>query len=210
MVNASAFIKRHSQNRAVLAAVVALFTLFNLLSDADTASVLSRFHRRQANAQQEGGIPEVWPVEGLRNAALTPEESVHYRLETAAGAAEWASALPRGRGVVHVDGRPFRLAMFHQLECLGVVRAEVMARAHDPATPPGARAHFCLNYLRESIVCAADAHLEMVRSEYGGRAVLPYTTRTDCADWEQVWGAAEENFDEWAREELDARPELLV
>lgn len=147
----------------------------------------------------------VWAIEGLRDAAMTPEESVHYRLETEAGATEWASTLPQGKGIVSVPGKNglFRLAMFHQLECLGVIRASMMDRMKNPSGPSTSEvAHFCLNYLRQSIQCHTDVHLEMVRSEYGGRAVLPYTTRTDCRDWEQVWHQAEGNFDVWSKRSL--------
>ncbi|RDB23127.1 Oxidase ustYa [Hypsizygus marmoreus] len=135
---------------------------------------------------------------------MTPEESVHYKLETAAGALAWKSMLPRGRGVIYLNDTdspaPFRVAMFHQLECLDVVREEILKRRDDPGVPASGRANFCLNYLRQSILCHADSHLEMVRSEYGGRAVLPYTVRTDCVDWEAVWREAERNYDAHSKE----------
>ena len=146
------------------------------------------------------GRAQVWDLKDIETVAMTPEESVHFRLDTHEGAIEWASALPRGKGVVFLpeSQTPYRLSMFHQLECLDVVRAAMHDRQEHPSGPSTSqKAHFCLNYLRQSIQCHADAHLEMVRSEYGGRAVLPYTTRTDCKDWERVWAEAENNFDGW-------------
>lgn len=145
-------------------------------------------------------LPELWDLQGIQQVAMTPEESVHFRLDTEEGAAEWASALPRGKGVVFLPDTPtpFRVSLFHQLECLDAVRSAMHDRREHPSGPSTSQeAHFCLNYLRQSIQCHADAHLEMVRSEYGGRAVLPYTTRTDCKDWERVWAESEANFDGW-------------
>lgn len=158
----------------------------------------------------------IWDgVKDLRRAAMTPEESVHYMLETEAGGIEWQSALPRGKGVVFLNTtststststtKPYRIAMFHQLECLGIVREEMMVRRAAPSIPASARANFCLNYLRESVLCHGDSHLEMVRSEYGGRAVLPYTTRTDCADWEAVWREAEKHYEAMEGSKLQHR-----
>ena len=62
-------------------------------------------------------VASSWLVPGLRRAALTPEESVHYRLDTEAGAKEWRASQPRGRGVVFPDNdkEPYRITMFHQV-----------------------------------------------------------------------------------------------
>lgn len=190
----SSLVRRYTQNRSILASLTLAFTLLNFSS-----FILPYF----ASGFKSIKVAELWTVPGLRRAALTPEESVHYRLDTVAGAAEWQASQPRGRGVVfpYGDTEPYRITMFHQLDCLATLRDELVARGEDPATPPTSRAHFCLNYMRETLTCQADSHLEMVRSEYGGRAVLPYTTRTDCMDWEQVWKSAEKEFDRWVKVE---------
>ncbi|KAL5536444.1 hypothetical protein ACEPAF_266 [Sanghuangporus sanghuang] len=180
------------QDRTCLISLVATFTFLNILVTLRGSRDLRvSFADEKANE---------WPIPGLRTVALTPEESVHYRIENDVGAAEWETSLPRGSGVVFhphsaADAKPYRLALFHQLSCLSTLRKALA----NPVTPPSSETHFCLNYIRESLTCGADDHLEMVRSEYGGRAVLPYTTRTDCSDWERVWEAAEANFDAWAR-----------
>ena len=78
-------------------------------------------------------VASSWLVPGLRRAALTPEESVHYRLDTEAGAKEWRASQPRGRGVVFPDNdeEPYRIAMFHQvlLARCGSAGAEGQVRA---------------------------------------------------------------------------------
>lgn len=177
------------------------FTLLNLFLNADFHSIL--LHRKPQSKHEQasdGNFPELWDLQDIQQVAMTPEESVHFRLDTEEGVAEWSSVLPRGKGVVFLPDipTPFRVSLFHQLECLDVVRSAMRDRREHPSGPSTSHeAHFCLNYLRQSIQCHADAHLEMVRSEYGGRAVLPYTTRTDCKDWERVWAESEANFDIW-------------
>lgn len=141
-------------------------------------------------------------IEGLRTVAMTPEESVHYRPDTDIGALEWTTMLPHGKGVISLPDTPglFRLAMFHQLECLDVLRRSMVERSAHFSEPWESRAaHFCLNYLRQSLQCHTDTHLEMVRSEYGGGSVRPYTTRTNCKNWEQIWDASERNFNDQQR-----------
>ncbi|PSR75322.1 hypothetical protein PHLCEN_2v9185 [Hermanssonia centrifuga] len=193
----------HSERRngrSIVTITILLITALNVLLNTDTVAlslpnwytvnnlVVDRPHPRDSAA--------TWDVGPIRQATMTPEESVHYKLNTVAGEEEWSTILPHGRGVVYEDREgeetPYRLAMFHQLECLAAVREEMMAR--QAGKPVSERARFCLNYLRQSIQCHSDAHLEMVRSEYGGRAVLPYTTRTNCLDWEAIWGRAESHF----------------
>ncbi|KAI0314401.1 hypothetical protein OF83DRAFT_1174773 [Amylostereum chailletii] len=195
---------RSSNKLGLFAIVSAICTISHVvvISNHPGASCAQlTFDDSQASVSSEA---QKWTIKGLRRAALTPEESVHYRVETPSGISEWATSLPRGRGVVHSSASEghagegqYRLAMFHQLECLDVVRQESSARKEHPSQPATERAQFCLNYLRQSIQCHADSHLEMVRSKFGGRAVLPYTTRTGCLDWEVVWEAAERDYDEW-------------
>lgn len=179
---------------------------------------------RGAYRNVDAGAANVWAEVGeLRRAAMTPEESIHYRLETDAGSVEWQSILPRGRGVVFLNSsiapsytpfepraafipraasdseaaeaeaetpKAYRVAMFHQLECLNVIREEMVLR-HSPSSPSSStsqspssssssspsdstpnpnpnepRAQFCLTYLLESILCHGDSHLENVRSEF--------------------------------------------
>lgn len=138
---------------------------------------------------------------------MTAEESVHYQWQTEIGDIEWATVLPRGKGIVRLpgDSRYFRLALFHQLECLNVVRGLMIERIEGPlGASASAKAHFCLNYLRQSVQCQADTRLELVvRSASGSDgSVQAYTTRTDCKDWEHIRDAAEKNYDDWKNGEL--------
>ncbi|EIM85330.1 uncharacterized protein STEHIDRAFT_122304, partial [Stereum hirsutum FP-91666 SS1] len=112
----------------------------------------------------------------LQRVAMTPEESVHYNLDTNAGGVEWVSVLPHGRGVVFLNSSstssssdpsshssvsarngngkaPYRVAMFHQLDCLNVLREEMVLLQHTrtrtsthshTASESQDRAQFCL------------------------------------------------------------------
>ncbi|THU98442.1 hypothetical protein K435DRAFT_856680 [Dendrothele bispora CBS 962.96] len=95
---------------------------------------------------------------------MTPEESVHYQLDTLVGSEEWKTILPQGKGVIYPfnDSTPFRVAMFHQLECLDVIRTEMIHRRDNTSIAPSEKAHFCLNYLRQTVLCHGDRHLEMI------------------------------------------------
>ena len=101
---------------------------------------------------------------------------------------------PYGVSYTPNNVKAYQLTMLHQLSCLSAFR-EALASL---VIPPTLDTHFCLNYMQKSLTRGADSHLEMDRSECGGCAIPPHTTRTDCFDLERVWAAAESNFDEWA------------
>jgi len=89
----------------------------------------------------------------------------------------------------------YRLSMFHALSCLNTLRLSVLARTRDRTQPASDDAAFCLSYLRQTILCRADTHLESVRSEYGGKSVQPFVTHEDCRDWEAVYAQLEATFE---------------
>lgn len=88
--------------------------------------------------------------------------------------------------------------MFHQFHCLDALRHAVLA-LHDPdavhteGAHAGKHAQHCLNYLRQTILCAADTTLEPFVNPGIGIGVVH-----QCRDWTQVYEWAEANWEEYA------------
>lgn len=120
---------------------------------------------------------------------MTVEDSINFSLDTPAGEAQWTAIMPPDDGYVTVNSRRYRLAMFHQLECLDTIRRSLLSRKANMTEPPSQDAKFCLNYVRQAILCRSDTQLEWVRSEFGGKSVQPFVTHSNCRDWTQVYDA---------------------
>ena len=125
----------------------------------------------------------------------------------------WDSLLPVGRGFVLIANpeayslRPgiptdrgadrYSVAMFHQLHCLGLIRKEYYQFASpssntQPFTRHGSSGHFthCIDYLRQSIMCAADMTIEpALVGEDGSRTGVDGwgITHHNCKNWHSVW-----------------------
>lgn len=134
-------------------------------------------------------FPQEWPISPLESVALTVEDSVNYQLDTPEGAVQWRSLIPPSDGYVDLgpNSRRFRLSMFHQLDCLDTIRRNILLRHLDRDTLPSSETRFCLNYIRQMILCRSDTQLEPVRSEYGGKSVQPFITHSNCRDWTAVY-----------------------
>ena len=135
-------------------------------------------------------FPDAWPIEVAR-VIMPSEETVHFDLTSPKGAIEWSALVP-GSGLLYLGQHraPFTLSMFHQLQCLDIVRQAV----HEPTLnarqgADGALIGHCMNYLRQMALCRGDLALEYAESpeqvdEYG----LYY-----CRDWSVVYEMAKEN-----------------
>ena len=151
----------------------------------------------------------------FKHVALTVEDSINFQLDTFEGEAQWNAILPPGGGYVTLGppqynhgGRPkrFRISMFHALSCLDTLRQTIMERHRDKHIPAGPEAHYCLNYIRQMILCRSDIQLEWVRNEYGGKSVQPFMTHENCRDWTAVYREVERlneeaiarNYSTWA------------
>lgn len=88
----------------------------------------------------------------------TSHSSRHYQLNSEVGIAEWSMLMPSGGHLVRQWGKnetqAYTLAMLHQLRCLDILRDDYVSR-----TPSRWRKH-CLNYIRQTLLCFADTHLE--------------------------------------------------
>ena len=149
--------------------------------------------------------PRAWPLPPLGPVHLSHEDSVHYSLETDLGVSEWNATLPSGGTVIHLgpDGRPFTVSMFHQLRCLDIIRDVVVGFYLDnsPDARPGKRdiVQHCMNYLRQTVMCRGDLHIETVRAPSGPTVTVSAVTHS-CKDWTAVYDAAEENYQKFLEE----------
>ncbi|GJE95609.1 hypothetical protein PsYK624_117950 [Phanerochaete sordida] len=117
--------------------------------------------------------------------------STRYQLNTTVGAEEWAGLLPSGGHLVRMkegdETQLWTVAMLHQLRCLNILREDYVMRKVSPL-----QSH-CLNYIRQSVLCLADTHLEYSKN---GLAVTHYIESV-CNDWTAVYSATERNAAGW-------------
>lgn len=104
--------------------------------------------------------------------------------------------LPSGDHLVregHLDGSvsTHTVAVFHQLQCLNIIRRYHAGDPEFPSISSPLVAH-CLNYLREAVLCQMDMREEQIPD-------LPLINGFDrmCMDWETVWGEAEKNHEQY-------------
>ena len=145
------------------------------------------------------------------------EDSRHYSLTSPDADAEWESVYP-GRGLAFVRLGPkkrfFSLSLYHQMHCLDSLRRVILGQSHhhgrrsdedsealDDGPPLSKRnvehsAH-CLNYLRQTALCAADMTLEP-EIEEGSQEVGEGLGATHvCRDWSKVHEFVKRNWEEW-------------
>ncbi|THH01404.1 hypothetical protein EW145_g6924 [Phellinidium pouzarii] len=155
---------------------------------------LNALKREQSRAASGEGFPRELDLT-LKQVALTVEDSVNFQLDSVEGAAQWGAIQPSGGGYITLGTdtkrRRFRLSMFHALECMDIIRQDVLRRKADRETPTTPEAHSCLDYVRQTIQCRSDMQLEQVRSEYGGKSVQPFIAHNNCRDWSKVYAEVE-------------------
>ncbi|KAK7691638.1 hypothetical protein QCA50_005037 [Cerrena zonata] len=108
----------------------------------------------------------------------------------------WNHMLPSGEHLIregHLDGSvsTYTVAVFHQLQCLNIIRRYHAGDSEFPSTSSPLVAH-CLNYLRESILCQMDMREEQIPDK-------PLINGFDrmCMDWEVIWQEAEKNHEQY-------------
>ncbi|KAF3002135.1 hypothetical protein E8E14_001761 [Neopestalotiopsis sp. 37M] len=134
----------------------------------------------------------------------------------------WMDLLTPNGGFVkrpdkHGKERKNGISMFHQLHCLGMMREAVqdlterLAAAesgmpmssrraaageahglHDPTAEPDHWLH-CFDYLRQTILCNADATLEPPSITFQGNGVIDGMIQRECRDWEALYSASTES-----------------
>ncbi|KAH9914382.1 uncharacterized protein BXZ73DRAFT_24978, partial [Epithele typhae] len=111
--------------------------------------------------------------------------------------APWSLLAPRA-GAVFLpsasDAEPHTVAMMHQLWCVDELRAQLaVPRAERTAQPTD----HCLNYLRQSILCRGDMHLEGWQYPDIFTNFQRDSVRR-CRDWRGVYEWVEANQLEYA------------
>ncbi|KAF7798153.1 hypothetical protein EIP86_009369 [Pleurotus ostreatoroseus] len=146
--------------------------------------------------------------------ALTIEDSRHFALGAGDAAAdlEWHALYPgNDLGFLRLGPRKrfFSLTMYHQMHCLaslreGLVRAQSnggggqeSGHGHGHAKRDAAHASHCLNYLRQTILCAADLTLEPEIAPRSGNVGEGLAVAHVCRDWGAVHKFTERNWEEW-------------
>ncbi|KAK0493622.1 hypothetical protein EDD18DRAFT_407467 [Armillaria luteobubalina] len=136
-------------------------------------------------------FPYEWPIPNPNTILLSIESSsTRFKIQGADADAEWASLI-LGDGLLHLGQRqrPFTLGMFHQLQCIDILRKGVLETYHShPFSDSGLVAH-CLNYLRQIVICHSDSSLEPAI----GHHVEVHPDAYVCNDWESVYREAEKN-----------------
>ncbi|KAI6080975.1 hypothetical protein F4821DRAFT_250328 [Hypoxylon rubiginosum] len=110
----------------------------------------------------------------------------------------WYSLFPHGGGFVQhpqISPEPRCLAVYHQLHCLDAIRTGYWAA--NTGISPGhhgrpAHVRHCIDYIRQSLMCHADANLEPIDPALGG--VTGFGSEKMCRDysgltaWADRWG----------------------
>jgi hypothetical protein len=127
---------------------------------------------------------------------MVVEESVHYSITAPEAMNEWLYNSPLGTGSARLgpNKRGFFISMFHELHCFRLMRTALVS-----APKPGLIDHsfHCLNYLRQSALCASDTTLEpgdfMQRDFTLDRIGATHV----CRDWDAIYEDVRINWVEW-------------
>ncbi|THH13059.1 hypothetical protein EW146_g7120 [Bondarzewia mesenterica] len=144
--------------------------------------------------------PLTWPLPEMDNVIMYPEDTHRYALRTPEGTAEWRALLPFDdthsgfpNGTIHLGphDRPFTVAMFHQLQCLDIIRSALAFPTHSKDSCGKNLRDHCLNYLRQAVLCHAHTDLESIRSDQGPKIADLTRSMYICRDWRVLYGGKE-------------------
>ena len=142
--------------------------------------------------------PLQWPIPEADKVYMYPEDTHRYALSTPEGIAEWQALVPYN-GTVHLGprARPFTIAMFHQLQCLDVIRsAMVLPIPSGDVQGRNVRDH-CLNYMRQMVLCHAHTDVESVRTDVTPRITDLTRSVYRCRDWRVLYDQMERSEATW-------------
>ncbi|KIJ54693.1 hypothetical protein M422DRAFT_153035 [Sphaerobolus stellatus SS14] len=125
------------------------------------------------------------------------EDTQRYMLETPEGEREWEALLPLGGGIIRLGEQrePATISMFHQLDCLNIMRKAIVAQASNTSYQgPGGLERHCINYVRQMVLCRSDIRLENVKDI--GLHSTEITSLYTCRDWEVVYQNANKNIED--------------
>ncbi|EMD34969.1 hypothetical protein CERSUDRAFT_107019 [Gelatoporia subvermispora B] len=151
------------------------------------------------------GEPIRLPVD-VRRVALEVVDSDRYGVQDDN---DWASVIPVGHGFVRLGPDYYAVSMYHQMHCLNSFRRMfTQARNESRAAHDAEHVLHCLTYLRQMVLCAADATLEPAFEAHnvdGRTTQAAYGTGVthECRDWVQVREFTEANYEMYRDEESD-------
>ncbi|EIM91775.1 uncharacterized protein STEHIDRAFT_48266 [Stereum hirsutum FP-91666 SS1] len=126
---------------------------------------------------------------------MSIEETMHYQIDAPEADMEWRALYPGG-GMVFLgkEYRPFTLSIFHQLQCLNIIRKEIVQTHNTSSSEASSPAQHCVNYLRQTVLCRADVYLSPV---IASPAPKPLPDTYECRDWEVVYEEVRKNQAEY-------------
>ncbi|KAI0319585.1 hypothetical protein OF83DRAFT_768468 [Amylostereum chailletii] len=132
--------------------------------------------------------------ESLPSVRMSIENTVHYQLNDSSSDAEWDALSPR-KGLVYLgpNRRAFTPSIFHQLRCLNLIRksiVELVALGGDHPEYPSDLTEHCVGYLRQMVLCRADADIDVV---LGGTNPTVHPNAYECRDWNAIYDMVERN-----------------
>ncbi|THH32298.1 hypothetical protein EUX98_g1891 [Antrodiella citrinella] len=156
---------------------------------------LRKYDSPGADAYSYVGVdyPETWPID-VPKVLLASDASHRYQMDTADGAAEWASLTP-GNGTVFLgeERRPYTISMMHQLRCMNIIRESILEDRSVPETSqPSDLARHCLNYLKQMMLCRADTYMESFWYD-NSDGPIDLWSMYECKDWGAVHEAVKKN-----------------
>uniref|UniRef100_A0A8H7Y8X7 Uncharacterized protein n=1 Tax=Psilocybe cubensis TaxID=181762 RepID=A0A8H7Y8X7_PSICU len=157
-------------------------------------------------ASLKATVPYTWedyplevPIKLEPTLEVVVEESVHYQVIGPEAHDEWMYDSPHGEGTFRLGpNRHYStIAMFHQLHCLRIFRGAIAAGPDYPMKLQRQHLEHCLNYLRETTLCAADLTLEP--GDFAQRDFdLQRTGATHmCRDYRELYKLSENDWADW-------------
>lgn len=96
-------------------------------------------------------------------------------------------------------GRLFAVSIFHQLHCL-----QELARAMVETPASDEHVQHCLNYVRQTLLCAGSMRLEAMKKDESLGADVEKVDgigfEHKCRDWTLLRRMVEENYERWTDE----------
>ena len=92
--------------------------------------------------------------------------------------------------------QPYTVAMIHQLRCLDILRENIVRDVDSEG--PSELARHCLNYMKQSIMCRGDTHLEPMQYP-NHHDPIDKEGIYECKDWGAVYHEVKRTQDEYAR-----------
>ncbi|KAL7939302.1 hypothetical protein V8C35DRAFT_275146 [Trichoderma chlorosporum] len=204
--------KRRANSTIIQFSLVAL--LSSVISIAVSLIVWKSVQPRVGLRQDVKLLPglDIPPLGPIRKAFMP--ERVYDDPRTEQGHEAWMNLFPKGKGYVSIQnieaagpapdyvrdtstdgtGR-FSVAVFHQLHCLYLLQSDLFEALEANISEPHSHTFHCLDYLRESILCASDSTLEPFKPNFDSTAhrkgVDGYGTPHQCRDFGKLRSWAE-------------------